>query len=239
VLLGLASTPGGVVRRALLRRGVLADELRARVAQLMARHREPDVDLTRSPLERVVQAVRDEPDVDRPISTTDILRAVAASGDSVADAVLTELGGAASLLYAASAEELRETEPARVVPAPPSPRRADVLARQRAGTRNERVGETVAETFELLLEIRGLLRALADRQISGEASALELRVAGEIEAAVASARFRLADERRGLIGSPRGDDMAQRRLNNSLRDAYRDALQVLGSGETVGSRRWY
>jgi hypothetical protein len=228
VLLGLASTPGGAVRRAFLRRNVLADDLRDRVAELAPPDRSPVLDLTRTPLERLVQVVRDETAGGRPISTTDLLRAVAGAGDLVADAVIDELGGAPLLLRAASAEEAIDGEPARVVPEPRSRRRSPVLAAAR--------DEPVAETFEVLLEIRSLLRSLADRMIAGDAGALEQRVAADLEAAVASARLRLGDERRGGIGSPRADDRAQRRFIAALRDAHFDAVSALTMGEVAVPR---
>jgi hypothetical protein len=224
VLLGLASTPGGAVRRAFLKRSVLADDLRSRVAELAPPDLRRVLDLTRTPLEQLVQAVRDETAGGQPISTTDLLRSVTSARDLVADTVIDELGGAPSLLRAASAEEAIDAEPARVLPAPRSRRRAPLLAAR---------DEPVAETFEVLLEIRGLLRSLADRMIAGDAGALEQRVAADLEAAVASARLRLGDDRRGGIGSPHADDRAQRRFIGALRDAHFEAVSALTMGEVA------
>jgi hypothetical protein len=229
VLLGLASTPGGAVRRALLRRSVLADEVRDRVAELAPPEHGPLLDLTRTPLERLVHALRDETAGGRPISTTDLLRAVTAAGDPVADTIIAELGGADELLFAASAEELLEVEPARVVPEPRVRPRSPLSAIAR--------DQPVAETFEVLLEIRTLLRVLAERQVAGDAAALELRIAADLEAAVASARLRLAEDRRGGIGSPRADDLAQRRFVTALREAHIEAMSFLSVGEIAASSR--
>lgn len=229
VLLGLASTPGGAVRRALLRRGVLADELRARVSALLPPDDGPPIDLTHTPLERLVHAVHDD-GLTHVISTTDLLRAVLAEGDRVTELVMAELGGGARLLYAAAGEEAVAPEPPRVVPSPVPPRsmpRRPAVAP--ATTQPEVAVEPVTEAFEVLLEIRGLLRALAHRQIDGSATPIEMRVAADIEAAVASARLRMSEDRRGGIGLPRADDLAQRRFVSALRGAYLDALDNIAA----------
>jgi hypothetical protein len=153
---------------------------------------------------------------------------VTTARDAVTDVIVAELGGAKALLHAAAAEEGLELEPARVVPEPRTRPRSTLIAIAR--------DEPVAETFEVLLEIRGMLRALAERQIAGDAGALELRIAADLEAAVASARLRLSDDRRGGIGSPRADDLAQRRFITALHEAHLEAISFLAAGEVAASR---
>jgi hypothetical protein len=235
VLLGLASTPGGAVRRAMLRRGVLADELRAHAARLVPPDDGAPIELTRTPLERLVQLVRDDAIGDRPLSTVDLLRAVLAARDDATEALVSRMGGGATLLFAAAGEEAAEPEPAHVrLPARVAPRDPVVVPAPapRAAAR-----ETVSDAFEVLLEIRAFLRALAQRQADGVATPIEVRVAADIEAAVASARLRMAEDRRGGIGSPRADELAQRRFASTLRSAYLDALgAIAGDLATIPGR---
>jgi hypothetical protein len=237
VLLGLASTPGGAVRRALLRRGILADELRDQVRAQLPPDPSPPIDLARTPLERLVQAVADDGVTVRALSTVDLFRGVLAAGDPVVDSIVAGIGGGALLLYAAAREEAAEPEPARtrIEPRRPATRRPperqggeprpSAPARPAAPHHDDHV----ADTFEILLEIRGLLRALAQRQVDGVATPTELRVASDIEAAVATARLRMSEDRRGGIGSPRADEVAQRRFATTLRSAYLDALSAIAA----------
>jgi hypothetical protein len=216
------------VRRALLRRGVLADELRDEVRAQLPPDPSPPIDLARTPLERLVQAVADDGGTIRTLSTVDLLRGVLAAGDPVVDSIVASIGGGALILYAAAREEAAEPEPARTRI---EPRRSTAARRPAATTRpaSRADDDHVADTFEILLEIRALLRALAQRQIDGVATPTEMRVAADIEAAVASARLRMSEDRRGGIGSPRADEVAQRRFASTLRSAYLDALSAIAA----------
>lgn len=223
VLLGLALAPGGGARRVLLRRGVLSETISARLAAVMPPTTDAPVELDRTTIERLVHALQDHAahgSLARPVTTGDLLLAVLHAHDAITDGIASELDLDPHVLAPAlDWEELAAPEPGRAVlrprpvravePVPPPP------------------DQPVSDVFEVLLDIRSLLRTIADRQARNAASAVEARVASELEGAVAQARLRLAEERRGCIGIPRRDELAQRRFVTTLRQAYREANALL------------
>lgn len=233
VLLGLALAPGGGARRVLLRRGVLSETISTRLLSIVPASDEVPIELDRTTIERLVHALQDSApsaSIARPITTGDLLLAVLRANDPLTDVLAREFD-----LDPFQLEPLLDAEEA----AAPEPNRAVLRSRP---TREQPPAATptddvpVSDELVVLLDIRALLRSLADRLAEGDATTIEARVASDLEGAVAEARLRLAEERRGSIGAPRADELAQRRFVTSLRQAFDDATSLLLT-DTVGAAR--
>jgi hypothetical protein len=230
VLLGLALAPGGGARRVLLRRGVLSETISTRLATLLPPVDDVPIELDRTTIERLVHALQDHAvhgSLARPVTTGDLLLAVLHARDGITDLIAADLGlDPQALAPALDWEELAAPEPGRAVLRPRPVREVQPVPAP--------PDQPVSEVFETLLDVRSMLRTIADRQARGTASTVEARVASDLEGAVAQARLRLAEERRGCIGMPRRDELAQRRFVTTLRQAYLEANELLADPLAAG-----